>query len=103
MLDSSDKSILLTFLPPIAMYLLLFIVAIIKEVIKGNGVSSDEIIHGFLRCSPIFLLLFFGFVGPNMWESGIQTSLKICLYVSFGFMSMIILLFWHHSRIDKND
>jgi hypothetical protein len=103
MLDSSDKNILLTFLPPIGMYLLFFIAPIIQEKIKGNIVSFDEFIYEFLRWSPLFLFLFFGFVVPNIWESGIQTTLKICLYIAFAFMSIIILLFWHYSRIDKND
>lgn len=103
MLDSSDKSILLTFLPPIAIYLFMMIVPIIQEKIKGNTISFDEFICGFLKLSPIFLLLFVAFVFPNMWESEIQTSLKICLSIAFAFMSIMIFLFWHYSRIDKND
>jgi hypothetical protein len=103
MLDSSDKSILLTFLPPILIYLLIMIVPIIQEKIKGNTISFDEFIEGFLKLSPLFLVLFLGFVFPNMWESGIQISLKICLSIAFAFMSIMILLFWHYSRIDKND
>lgn len=103
MLDSSDKSVLLTFLPPIVIYLLILIIPFIRENIKEKTVSFDMFIYEFLRWSPLFLFLFVGFVFPNMWESGIQTTLKICLYIAFVFMSIIILLFWHYSRIDKND
>ena len=103
MLDSSDKSVLLTFLPPIIIYLLILIIPTIQGKIKGKTVSLDMFVCEFLRWSPLFLLLFLGFVIPNMWESGIQISLKICLSIAFGFMSIIILLFWHYSKIDKND
>lgn len=102
-ISESDSNVILTFIAPIAIYLFIMIASVIQEKIKGNSVSFDEFIEEFLKWSPLFLVLFLGFVAPNMWESGIQTSLKICLYISFGFMSIIIFLFWHYSRIDKND
>ena len=99
MLNSFNFDVVKTFLIPIIIYLLLMIVAFVKE----KCFSFDIFIYEFLRWIPLFLGIFSAFVVPGIWESGVQTSLKICLYIAFAFLSIVILLFWHYSEIDKNN
>lgn len=96
-LSQTDKEIITTFILPILIYLFWVIFALVKEKCFSFELFLDEALGGI----PIFLSLFFVFIVPNIWESGLQLSLKICLYVSYTFLSIVILLLWKENRTDN--
>lgn len=97
MLESIDWEVYLTFLLPIILYSLMIVVAIRKEK------YDCSFIHEFLRGIPIFLSFFLIFVFLYVKESILPTSLKICMFITYVFLSVIILLFWHYSKIDYRE